>query len=203
MTLADLLFGAYRRDVLGLLLLHPGDAYHVREIARMTGKPANTLYRELVTLAKAGLLLRAPQGNQVVYRANQDCPIYEELRGILRKTSGLADVLREALAPLRERVKAAFIYGSVASGEENARSDVDVMIVGEIKFEDAIYALAAAEKTLRREINPHVFQPKEFRAKLSERGGFLERVLDGPKIPLIGDADDLRKSARNRKAKAA
>lgn len=203
MNLADLLFGAYRRDVLGLLLLHPGEAYHVREIARMTGKPANTLYRELLALAEAGLLLRTPRGNQVAYRANQDCAIYEELRGIFKKTTGLADVLRDALDPLRQRIKAAFVYGSVASGEENGRSDVDVMIVGEIKFEDAIYALSPAEKALRREINPHVFGPNEYRAKLSERGGFLERVLDGPKILLIGDADDLGKPTRNRKAKAA
>jgi predicted nucleotidyltransferase len=203
MNLADLLFGAYRRDVLGLLLLHPGEAYHVREIARMTGKPANTLYRELMALAQAGLLLRTPQGNQVVYRANTKCPIYEELRGIFKKTTGLADVLREALAPLRARITAAFVYGSVASGEENARSDIDVMIVGEIKFEDAIYALSAAEKTLRREINPHVIPPKEYRAKLAERGGFLERVLEGPKILLIGATDDLGKPARNRQAKAA
>lgn len=203
MNLADLLFGAYRRDVLGLLLLHPGEAYHVREIARMTGKPANTLYRELMALAKAGLLLRTPQGNQVAYRANPECPIYEELRGIFKKTTGLADVLREALAPLRAHITAAFVYGSVASGEENARSDIDVMIVGEIKFEDAIYALSAAEKALRREINPHVFPPKEYRAKLAERGGFLERVLEGPKILLIGATDDLEKPARNRQAKAA
>jgi predicted transcriptional regulator len=109
LNLADLLFGAYRRDVLGLLLLHPGESFHVREIARITGRPANTLYRELSNLARAGLLVRRARGNQVHYEANTDSPIYEELRGILRKTTGIADVLREALARLAERIRLAFV----------------------------------------------------------------------------------------------
>lgn len=203
MNLADLLFGAYRRDVLGLLLLHPGESYHVREIARMTARPANTLYRELAMLAEAGLLLRRAQGNQVHYQANPDSPIYEELRGILKKTTGIADVLRKALARLADRVKLAFVYGSIASGKEGARSDVDLMIVGELKFEEAIHALAPAEKTLRREINPHVYGLREFRAKLAGKEPFLLRVLDGPKILLIGELHDLEKSRGHRAAKAA
>ena len=186
MNLADLLFGAYRRDVLGLLLLHPGESFHVREIARLTGKPANTLYRELSTLAKGGLLVRRAQGNQVHYEANTKSPIYEELRGILKKTTGIADVLREALVPLAERIKVAFVYGSIASGEEGSRSDVDVMLVGDLKFEDAVHALAPAEAILRREINPHVYGMREFRAKLARNEPFLARVLDGPKIILSG-----------------
>jgi len=203
MNLADLLFGAYRRDVLGLLLLHPDESHHVREIARMTGRPANTLYRELAALAEGGLLLRRPQGNQVHYQANRDCPIYEELRGILKKTTGIADVLREALAPLTGRIELAFVYGSIASGKESARSDVDVMLVGDLKFEDAINALAPAEQVLRREINPHVYGKREFRAKLASKEPYLLRVLDGPKIMLNGDIDDLAKPGRHRAAKAA
>jgi len=202
MNLADLLFGAYRRDVLGLLLLHPGESYHVREIARMAGKPANTLYRELATLAEAGLLLRRTQGNQVHYQANPNSPIYEELRGILKKTTGIADVLRKALAPLVDRIKLAFIYGSIASGKEGARSDVDLMIVGELKFEDALHALARAEKAIRREINPHVYGQREFRAKLAGKEPFLRRILDEPKILLIGDLHDFEKSRGHRTAKA-
>lgn len=203
MNLAYLLFGAYRRDVLGLLLLHPGESYHVREIARMTGRPANTLYRELATLAQAGLLLRRSQGNQVHYGANPDSPIYEELRGILRKTTGIADVLRRALVRVADRIELAFVYGSVASGKEGPRSDVDLMLVGELKFEDAIQALAKAEKTLRREINPHVYGAPEFRAKLAGAEPFLRRVLGGPKIPLIGNFDDFEESRGHRTAEAA
>ncbi len=202
-SLADFLFGAYRRDALALLLMHPGESYHVREIARMTGRPANTLYRELGALAQAGLLQRRAQGNQVHYSANPDCPIYEELRGILRKTAGVADVLRDALASLNERIDVAFVYGSVASGEERARSDVDVMLVGKLKFEDAVRALSPAEETLRREVNPHVYRLRELRLKFAAREPFLTRVVKGPKIFLVGNADDLGKLIENRAAQAA
>jgi predicted nucleotidyltransferase len=198
MNLANVLFGSYRRDVLGLLLLRPQDSFHVREIARLTGRPANTLYRELSTLASAGLLTRREQGNQVHYQANADNPIYEELRGILRKTTGLADVVREALAPLADRITIAFIYGSMASGEENARSDVDIMIVGEVSFAEAIEALAPAEQALRREVNPHVMGIMEFRKKLTD--GFVARVMAGTKIVLMGDLHDAGKPRRHRKA---
>ena len=203
MNLAHLLFGAYRRDVLGLLLLHPSESYHVREIARMTGRPANTLYRELAMLAEAGLLVRRAQGNQVHYRANPDSPTYEELRGILKKTTGIADVLRKALARLAGRIELAFVYGSIASGKEGARSDVDVLLFGDVKFADAIHALGPAEKALRREINSHVYGVREFRAKLAGKDPFFLRVLEGPKIPLIGKLHDLEKSRGHRAAKAA
>lgn len=202
-SLADFLFGTYRRDALALLLMHPDDSYHVREIARLTGRPANTLYRELGALAKAGLLRRRAQGNQVHYSANPACPIYEELRGIFRKTAGIADVLREALAPLGAKIEFAFVYGSVATGTERALSDVDVMIVGRLKFADAVGALATAEESLRREVNPHVYGVREFHAKLAAREPFLTRVVKGPKIFLMGNADDFGKLVEHRAAQAA
>jgi predicted nucleotidyltransferase len=202
-NLADLLFGAYRRDVLALLYTHPTESYHVREIARLTRRPANTLYRELALLAQAGVLLRRPIGNQVHYQANAACPIYEELRAILRKTAGIGDVLREALAPLAGRIKLAFVYGSIASGEERARSDVDVMIIGDVKFEEAVNMLFPAQEKLRREINSHVYWSDEFARALNEKQAFIERILAGPKIFLIGDADELGKLVGNRAAQAA
>jgi predicted nucleotidyltransferase len=202
-SLADFLFGTYRRDALALLLMRPDDSYHVREIARLTGRPANTLYRELGALAEAGLLRRRAQGNQVHYSANPDCPIYEELRGIFRKTAGIADVLREALAPLRAKIEVAFVYGSVAAGTERALSDVDVMIVGRLKFADAVGALSTADQSLRREVNPHVYGVREFHAKLAAREPFLARVVKGPKIFLMGNADDLGKLVEHRAAQAA
>jgi len=202
-NLADLLFGAYRRDVLALLLAHPDESYHVREIARLTHRPANTLYRELALLAQAGVLLRRTIGNQVHYRANPACPIYEELRGIMKKTAGMADVLREALAPLAARIRVAFVYGSIASGDDRPGSDVDVMIVGDLKFEDAVNLLFPAQEKLRREISPHVYWPDEFARALKEKQGFLGRVLAGPKIFLIGDADELGKLGGARAPQAA
>lgn len=202
-NLGELLFGAYRRQILALLLMHPEQSFHVREIARITGKPAGTLYRELNSLAEAGLLVRSPFGNQVHYRANPACPIYEELRGILRKTFGVADVLREALKSVSDQVSIAFVYGSVARGDERASSDVDVMIIGKLKFGDAALALSAAEEILRREVNPHVYSSREFKSKLAEREPFLVRVVEGPKIFLTGGEDDLGKLAGHRAAASA
>jgi predicted nucleotidyltransferase len=125
------------------------------------------------------------------------------LRGILKKTTGIADVLRKALAPVADRIELALVYGSVASGKEGPRSDVDLMLVGELKFEEAIHALTRAEKSLRREINPHVYGAQEFRAKLAGTEPFLRRLLDEPKIALIGNLHDFEKSRGHRTAKAA
>lgn len=202
-NLGALLFGAYRRQVLALLLMHPEQSFHVREIARITGKPAGTLYRELNSLAQAGLLIRSPFGNQVHYQANPACPIYDELRGILRKTFGVADVLREALESLANQIEVAFVYGSVARGEERAASDVDVMIIGKLKFSDAVLALSAAEEMLRREVNPHIYSPREFKSKVAGREPFLVRVMEDPKIYLTGTEDDLGKLAGHRAAASA
>lgn len=201
-NLGALLFGAYRRQVLALLLMHPEQSFHVREIARITGKPAGTLYRELGSLAEAGLLERSSIGNQVHYRANSACPIYEELRAILRKTFGVADILREALDSVAHAVSIAFVYGSVARGDESAASDVDVMIIGKLKFADAVLALSFAESGLRREVNPHVLSVREFKEKVDGQDPYIVRVTQGPKIFLIGTDNDLGKLTQHWSAKA-
>ncbi len=198
-----LLFGAYRRQVLALLLMHPEQSFHVREIARITGKPAGTLYRELSSLAEAGLLVRSPFGNQIHYRANSACPIYEELRGILRKTFGVADVLRDVLEPVSDQIEVAFVYGSVARGAERAASDVDVMIIGKLKFSDAVLALSSAEEMLRREVNPHVYSAREFKKKFADREPYLVRVVQNPKIYFMGNDNDLGKLAGHRTTASA
>lgn len=132
MNLLDSLFGGQRQRVLGWLLLHPNEALHVRELARLTGTHAGSLHRELARLAEAGLLIRSTRGNQVLYQANRSCPVFAELAGLFRKTSGVADVLRSALAPLSAQIELALVFGSVARGEETARSDVDVLVVGQV-----------------------------------------------------------------------
>ena len=200
---AALLFGAYRRDVLALLLLHPEASTHVREIARAIGKAPGTLLRELNALAAAGVLVRKPLGNQVHFQANPACPIYEDLRNILKKTVGVADVLREAIAPLGPKIRAAFVYGSVARGEERPGSDLDLMVVGEARFADVVAALAPAQEALRREVNPNVYPALEFGKKLAARDPFLGRVLTERKIFIIGGEDDLGKPAAHRKAEGA
>jgi len=193
--LAETLFSDYRRRVLALLLLRPDENYHVREISRLTGVPAGSLHRELKLLADAGLLARHSVGNQVRYQANRDCPIFNELAGIFRKTSGLVDIIRMALMPLSNNVKAAFVFGSVAKGEEHAASDVDVCVVGSSSFTEVVMALADMNVQLGREINPVVMSHEQFIAKLNAGEHFVSRIMSEPKLFLIGDEDDLGKPA--------
>lgn len=193
-SLPSLLFPEYRRRVLALLLLKPEEALHGREIARRTGLPAGTITRELVKLADVGLLNRDKRGNQQVYSANTAGPIYTELASILRKTSGLADVLRQALAPAATQLRVAFIFGSVAQGRETAGSDIDVMLIGDISFRQAVELLHPTQAALDREVNPKVFSPAEFSAKAATEP-FLAEVLARPKLFLIGHAHDLEELA--------
>lgn len=198
--LVEVLFGAYRRQILALLLLRSDESFYVREIGRLTGVPAGSLHRELKLLSDAGLLLRSTAGNQVRYQVDRACPIHEELAGIFRKTAGLADVLREALAPIAGRIRLAFIFGSVAQGRERATSDVDVLIVGAVSFAAAVEALGRAGERLRREVNPVVMTAAAFAAKLAGKDRFVLRVAREPKIMLLGDAGEFAEFAENRAA---
>lgn len=194
-NLSDILFSGYRRQVLGLLLLHPEMQCHVREIARLTGTAAGTLHKELARLARVGLLRRSAQGKQVYYAANRDCPIFEELASILRKTSGLADVLAQALAPIAEQIEFALVYGSIAKGSEQAGSDVDVLVVGEPGFAEVVRLLHPVQVTLGREINPKIYSRDEWNRKLHSNDPFVRDVLNNPKIFLVGSEGDIAESA--------
>ena len=199
----NVLFGTYRRNILSLLFVHPGESYYVREIARLTRTPAGSLHRELKTLADAGLLVRTTLGNQVRYQANRDCPIYEDLAAIFRKTTGLADVLRDALSPLSKRIRLAFVFGSVAVGTERPGSDVDVMVVGKADFDDVVVALGRTRERLRREVNPVVMTEAQFRDKVGHGERFVSRIVREPKIFLVGDARELGELAPDRPAQGA
>jgi predicted nucleotidyltransferase len=189
-SLASLLFPEYRRRVLGLLLLRPDEALHGREIARRTGLPAGTITRELTKLAEVGLLKRTKRGNQQVYSADTSGPIFTELASILRKTSGLADVLVQALVPGAPKLRLAFVFGSVARGQETSGSDVDVLLIGDLGFREAVELLHPCQATLGREVNPKLFSASEFTDKAATEP-FLIDVLAKPKIFLIGNAHDL------------
>lgn len=189
--LADLLFGRYRKRVLSQLLLNPETDYHVRELARLTDTAAGTLHKELKRLATAGLLLRREQGNQVRYQANVACPVFPELAGLLRKTTGAAQVVAEALRLQSLPIQLAFIFGSVARGTETAVSDIDLMLVGDVGFADIVRALQPAQTALGRDINPVIYSRVEFKRRLDAQDSFLGEVLAGPLLFLIGSADDL------------
>ncbi len=187
--LTDLLFGTYRKKVLSQLLLHPDTDYHVRELARQTGTAPGTLHKELVRLAAVGLLLRKEQGNQVRYQANQHCPVFPELAGLLRKTTGAAELLANALIPLQPAL--ALIFGSVASGTEIASSDVDVLVIGELGFADVVQATYPVQAELGREINPVVYSVLEFQRRIQAQDPFVHDLLAKPKIFLVGTEHDL------------
>ena len=189
--LAELLFKDYRRRALGLLLLHADKRYHVREIARLTGTVAGTLHKELARLADAGLLLKETVGNQVLYGANRDCPIFEELASILRKTSGLTDVLAGTLASFSDRIAAAFVFGSMASGKEAAGSDVDLLIIGDVGFSEIAKAVYSAQEVLGREINPKVYSKEEWKQMQKDKDAFITEVLKKPKLFIAGSEHEL------------
>lgn len=191
--LSSLLFSDYRRRVLGLLLLHPDTTYHVRELARLTGTSAGTLHKELTKLTTGGVLRRQEVGNQVRYSADRDCPVFEELASILRKTSGLVDVLVEALSSIEKNIALAFVFGSVARGEQQSNSDVDVMLVGNLGFADAVQVLHPVQVTLQREINPVVYSLEEFRRRAASHDSFIREVLSQPKLFVVGNENELRK----------
>ncbi|NOQ41277.1 MAG: nucleotidyltransferase domain-containing protein, partial [Desulfuromusa sp.] len=148
---AEILFGAYRRQVLALLLLRSDERFHVRGIARLTGIPAGSLHRELSLLAKAELLVRQKEGHQVYYQANRQSLIFSELAGIFRKTAGLPDIIRATLLPLADEVELAFIFGSVAQGKERSDSDIDLFILGETSFPVIVESLTDLHEQLGRE----------------------------------------------------
>ncbi len=201
--LVEVLFGAYRRRILALLLLRPDETFYVREIARLTGTPAGSLHRELKLLTDAGLLIRARAGNQVRYQADRACPIFEDLAAVFRKTAGLADVLRQALTRLASRIRVAFVFGSVAQGKERAVSDVDVMVIGAASFTKVVQALTLAREDLRREVNPVVMTRAAFRSKSRNGDRFVSRVLREPKIFLVGDSRELAELAEDRSGQGA
>lgn len=185
------LFGNTRRAILALFYSSTDESYYLRQIVRISGLGMGIVNRELLSLADAGILNRESRGQEVYYTANKDCPIFEELRGLVVKTFGIADVLRTALAPLTERIKAAFIYGSFADGTLHHASDVDVMVIGSVKFTEVVGALLAAQEKLRREVNPTVYSVKEFRSKVAAKHHFLTSVLKGEKIFLVGSEHEL------------
>ena len=199
-SIAHYLLGQTRSSVLSALFLHPDKSLHVRELARATGASPGSLHRELRALSDLGLLLRQEVGRQVHYQANPQCPVFAELAGLLRKTAGVADVLRDALVPLGKRVALAFVYGSVAAGTERPGSDVDVMLLGSAGFADVALALADVQATLGREVNPTPMTTKDFARKLAAGDGFARSVAASPKIWLIGGEDDFAKLVAHRQA---
>ncbi len=188
-SISSSLFGKVRSSVLALLFCHSEKSFYFREIERSVNMGRGAVQRELENLVDVGLVLRRKQGNQVHYQANPQTPIFPELKSLMVKTAGIADVLRDALLPLERRIRTAFIHGSLAKGTERADSDVDVLVVGEVSFSEVVEALASAQESIGREVNPSVYPVEEFVTKVSEGHHFVTSLVAEPKIFLIGDED--------------
>ena len=182
--LSKTLFGHTRGAVLSVLYGHVGEVFYLRQLARLTDITLGPVQRELRQLVDAGLVMRKTIGPQTFYTANQESPVFAEIKSLITKTVGMHDVLVTALEPLRKQINLALVYGSVAQSSESKRSDVDLMIVGSVE------KLSDAQRTLNREINPTVYSVKEFRKKVSE--SFLKTVLTDKKLFIIGDENVLR-----------
>ena len=191
-NLSDALFTATQQRVLGCLFGQPGRTYSVRELIQATGAGSGGVQREVARLAGSGLLLMEQVGNQKRYRANPDSPIHDELAAIVRKTFGLADPLREALAPLANLIALAFVYGSVAKGQDTSNSDIDLMLVSDtLSYGEVMAALDPLIEQLGRAINPTVYMQAELRKRIEGGNSFVTRVLAQPRIWLIGGEHDL------------
>ncbi len=184
------LFGQLRGQVLALLLNDPSRPYYLREIVRLTGGSPGTLQREVGILVKAGLVVRERRGRLVYYRANAAAPIFPELRGLVRKTMSGAAILRSALVPLADRIRAAAVFGSMARGELTSVSDIDLVVVGDVELAEVLKALRPAETDLGREVNAVVYLPAEYRRRLKDKRHFVKAVSGGPRLAIIGDLDD-------------
>ena len=192
-SLADALFTPVQQRVLGLLFGQPARRFQSAELIRLAGAGTGATHRLLKRLAHSGLVRATTSGRQTYYQANGESPIFEELAGLVRKTMGLAILVREALAPLRDRIEMAFIYGSVADGSDRADSDIDVMIIAEdLDYSILFDALQEAEQQLGRRISPKLMRPADWRRKRAQPNTLAARIQDRPRLPVIGSDDGLQ-----------
>lgn len=188
--IAATLFGKTRRAVLARLFLEPQREYRLRELARLAGISAGPVQQELKQLVAADLVLRRESGAQVTYRANTASPVFDELRALVEKTSGIEQLLRRALKPAARRIRLALIYGSIARGTNRATSDLDLLVVGSLGFEELLRLLGPAEKKIGREVSPRLYSEQEFGERRRRGDRFLASVLRGPRVMLLGEIDD-------------
>ena len=191
-SLADALFSGTQQRVLAWLFGQPDRSFYATELIGLAGAGSGAVQRELVRLAQSGLVTVRAVGNQKHYQANPEAPIYAELCGIVQKTVGLAGPLRDALAPLAARIRAAFVYGSIAKREDTASSDIDLMLISDdLAYSDVYAQLEAVSHRLRRIVNPTIYTTQELARRVERKEAFATRVLAQPKLWLIGGEDAL------------
>lgn len=190
--IADALFTKVQQRVLAVLFGNPGRSFYANEVIGLAGSGTGAVQRELARIEAAGLVTVTRVGKQKHYQANAAAPVFEELRGLVMKSSGLVDVLREALAPLAAQIGAAFVYGSVAKGQDTAKSDIDLMVVSDsLSYADLFTGLEEATIRLGRTVNPTVYSRQELNKRVRADNAFVKRVLTQPKLWVIGEEHGL------------
>lgn len=190
--LGNALFTTTQQKVLGLLYAQPDKSFYTKEILRATGMGVATIKRELDRMLAAGILKMTRIGNQHHYQANPGCPIYSELIAIVKKTFGIAEVIREALLPLTDQIELAFVYGSIAKNEETPGSDIDLMVISDkLAYSDLMTVLASCESVLARPVNPSIYTREQVKDKLQQENAFLTRVMEQPKLWVKGSDNDI------------
>ena len=191
-SLADALFTTTQQRVLGVLFGQPERSFYASELIRTAGTGSGAAQRELAKLEDSGLLVSRRVGHQKHYQANAASPLFSELRSIVLKTVGLAEPLRAALKPLSAAIRAAFVYGSVAKATDRAASDIDLMIVSDsLAYGEVFGALERVARALGRQVNPTVYTAAEFSKRSRQENAFVTRVLEQPKVWIIGGEADL------------
>ena len=191
--LAGALFSKTQQRVLGVLFGNPDRSFYSAEIIARARGGTGTVLRELARLEASGLITARRVGNQRHYQANPASPVFEELRSIVAKTVGVADPIRKALTRVAPKITAAFVYGSVARQKETAHSDIDLMIISDrLTYADVYPALESVGKAIGRQVNPTIYTRAEFKKRMKARNAFLTKVLDLPKLWIIGSEHDLQ-----------
>ena len=190
--LADALFSSTQQRVLGLIFGQPDRSFYATELIGLVVSGSGAVQRELARLEQSGLVTVKRVGTQKHYQANPDSPVFAELSGIVRKTVGLAAPLRQALAPFADQIVAAFVYGSIAKRQETSASDIDLLIVSDtLHFADLYAALEPVGTRLGRAINPTIYNRKQWARRVQGDSAFIKRVLEQPKLWVIGTDDAL------------
>lgn len=201
--LLDALMPRTRQAILGATLLRPDHAWYAGELARHLGMPRSSLQRELSAMLAVGILKGRRKGRMLFIQANNESPVYADLRGLLSKTTGLVDLIRDALSRSQERIKISFVFGSIARAEETAVSDIDLLIVGEAGLQEVAPLLHDCQEKLGREINPRCFRSDEFARRIASKDHFVLSVLSKPKIFIAGSQNELDRFVERKSRGAA
>ncbi len=196
--LAELLSSRARAEIFRLLFSGNGGELHIREIERRSDLNDSTIRQELRKLVRLDLVESRRDSNRVYYRAKKASPLYPEIHNLVLKTSGLADALRSALSD--KRIHIAFVFGSIARGEENSASDVDLLVIGKLGLRELSRLLSGIEEKIGREVNPHVLDPEAFRKRVRAKEHFISSVILSPKIFIRGSNDELERLVKERMA---